>query len=86
MNDEQKIVSIINGAPVSSKKAINQNVIRLLEQALERAKAGEIVAVAVCGVDKNGESGSAFEPGEHNHLLLAAIVLLQHRFSSIAFT
>jgi hypothetical protein len=59
----------------------NEDVIRTLEEWLERARSGEICAVAIAGVKRGGSVSTEWKGasgGWYHHLVSAASVL-QHR-------
>jgi hypothetical protein len=56
-------------------------VIRVLEEMIERAESGELQAVAVAGILSDGTSISDYSVGNgpHTHNLLAAVTRLEHK-------
>lgn len=69
---------------VELKKPTPGNVIRVLEELLEEAKAGEVVALAYVGVRPNNNTvlGSVWEPGSTAPLLLSGTVFLQDKLKT----
>jgi hypothetical protein len=60
----------------------NESVIERLNHVLERAKAGEVVAVGIAYVLHSGAISTTWSSSEPAAPLLGAIALLQHEFIS----
>lgn len=69
---------------VELKKPTPGNVIRVLEELLEEAKAGKVVALAYVGIRPNNNTvlGSVWEPGTTAPLLLGGTVFLQDKLKA----
>lgn len=57
-------------------KAVS-NIIKALEVTLERARQGELQAIAIAGVFKDETALNSYEPGERRTALLGALVFMQ---------
>lgn len=73
MTDTPNVVSL-----VERRNQPAEDVVGLLESWLERARGGELVSVAVAGVDREGASMHAYTTG-WKVSLIGALTLLQHR-------
>ena len=73
-------IIFLNGKPVEPGEAdIDPNVVKTLEGALERARSGEIVAVAIATIMANGSGGTSFAGAARPIELLGAIGILRAR-------
>lgn len=54
-------------------------IIERLEEALEKARAGELSSVAVCVVYRDGSTGNSWSTAPSLALLIASAARLQHR-------
>lgn len=57
----------------------NETVIEMLETMLERAKAGEVQAIALATVEHDDATGTSFCYENHFARLIGAVAMLQHR-------
>jgi len=59
----------------------NEDVVKMLEEWLERAKSGELVAIAIAGVKRSGVVSTEWRgtAGGWYHPLASAASILQHR-------
>ena len=64
------------------KAAVDEDVVRVLEHALEKAKAGEIGGVAVAWVYHNGDAGNNYSKSDDMIRLLGSISILEYRILS----
>lgn len=91
MTDDQKVIYLSPpvAEPASKKDETgdaNSVGIQILEKALQSAKDGEIIAVAVCAVRSDNTTCGMYErSGDHANLLLSAIDLLHTRYKQDAF-
>ena len=72
-----KVTPLFAGTDVPGQQ--NDGVVALLENLLERAKAGEIISVAVAGYTADDCMLSSFETGMHTSSTMGAIRLLESR-------
>lgn len=63
-------------------KASNEDAVQRLEEALGRAKAGEIVAVAIAAVLDNGAISRGWSRADPTGPLIGAVAYLQHELIS----
>lgn len=56
-----------------SKPYINQNAVEALEEALEKAKTGEVIGVSITWLDKEKSMGGIYSAGENNIMMWAAM-------------
>lgn len=69
---------------VTRPELTHKDVIERLESALELARKGEVVGVAVAYVSNDGAIGTGFSRCEQAGMLMGAVALLQHRLCSDA--
>lgn len=63
----------------------NPDVVRVLERYLERAKAGDIVAVAIAGVRHDGANTSIWaSDGGLTNALISSVAMLDHRVLAVS--
>jgi hypothetical protein len=63
------------------KNAPNAEIIKILEEWLDRAKSGELAAVAIAGARSDGGQTTEFNSGTNSHLTLnSAIATLAFRY------
>lgn len=62
-------------------KEIVESVIARLEEALERAREGEIVALAIATIEKDGSTGCSWSETDDFGRLLGSIARLQYRIN-----
>lgn len=67
----------------SWRAEVNESVIELLEDLLERAKAGEFTGMAVAATIKDGQTMSAFSNMANIAPLIGAIVRMQMRIADL---
>lgn len=60
---------------------VSESVIARLEEALEEARAGNIVSVAISTIEKDGTIGGSWSETDDFPRLLGAIARLQHRIN-----
>lgn len=60
------------------------DVVRVVEELLQRAKSGDIQAIAVTVVRANARIGTAWDGSErgYRHQLMAGVAMLEHRLHS----
>lgn len=61
--------------------AVNEDVSLMLEEWLQRVRAGEVQAVGVCGVKRNGQVSTEWRGVDRGwlHQMLSAVSILQFR-------
>lgn len=62
-------------------RVASESAIEKLEQALESARCGEVVAVAIVTLRYDGAANSAYSPAENGVTMLGAIDLLRFRYA-----
>ena len=65
--------------PVKFKVEVNASLVEILEEALEKAKAGQLVSGKFVGTTASGEIQTLYSSTENAILELAAICRLPHR-------
>lgn len=70
-----------NIRPVIFKAEVNQTLIDMLEDMLERAKNGDMVSGKFCGTTASGEIVSTYSSTNNAILELAAVTRLLHRLN-----
>lgn len=70
-------VKSIDGRTVQGQPV--ERVVELLENALKRAKSGELRSVAIAGICANFDATTAYEHEDHIFSLLGAVTYLQGR-------
>lgn len=63
----------------TSKKQANEEAVEILKDFLARAEAGELIEVAIAGVNADNSTQTASSKSDHFHLLTGAIAMLQFR-------
>lgn len=77
MADDDKIVDL---KLVSREKEVSDDVVKVLEDTLRRAKEGNISGVMVCGILRDGGSFSAFsDTNEYSRMVGAMTICLYRR-------
>lgn len=72
-----KVVSLKAGTTPEGQPV--ERVVQLLENALKRAKSGELRSIAIAGVCGNHDATTAYEHEDHIFALLGALNYLQAR-------
>lgn len=75
----ENVVSLSGGVPTGM---VNQELVELLESLTERAKSGEIVALAYAGYDGQELIISGWETGYHTLMMSAAVATLNARYQN----
>lgn len=79
MNETDKTATV-NVIPLKTHtQAAREDTVEMLEKALERARAGEIVSAAVCYVTADGGIGTGISESLDVGRLIGACAYLQHR-------
>ncbi|MCC0013675.1 MAG: hypothetical protein H6877_10195 [Rhodobiaceae bacterium] len=78
-----KLVSIEGRTRRSS---VNKSVVDILRNWLEQAERGDLVALAICGVEPDGSTNTQVSESDHFHTLLSAVTILQFRLLDEART
>lgn len=63
---------------VTERDRIKEDVVKQLEKALEMARSGEVVAVAIAMVDKEGRGNYRWSDGDMSTTMVGAVQRLQH--------
>lgn len=63
----------------SWKQTVNESVVQLLEEVLEKAKAGEYQGVVVAGIVRDDSTFYSISAQNNTGLMLAAVTRLQHK-------
>lgn len=63
---------------VTERDRIKEDVVHQLEKALEMARSGEVVAVAIAMVDKEGRGNYRWSDGDMSTTMVGAVQRLQH--------
>lgn len=66
---------------VPERERIRQDVIDSLEKTLEMARNGEITAVAIAMVDKEGRGNYRWSEGDQATTMVGAVQRMQHRLN-----
>jgi hypothetical protein len=72
------VVNLWTGEPASI--ADNSDLVRQLEELLERAKAGQITAMGMAYVNADGSVATRWSGGDQAVPMMAAVSMLQHEF------
>ncbi len=72
------VVNLWTGEPASI--ADNSELVRQLEEMLERAKAGHITALGMACVNSDGSIATRWSGGDQAVPMMAAVSMLQHEF------
>ena len=72
------VVNLWTGEPASI--ADNSELVRQLEEMLERAKAGYITAMGMAYVNSDGSIATRWSGGDQAVPMMAAVSMLQHEF------
>lgn len=62
-----------------SPRLVNQDAVRRLEDVLADVKAGKVVGVAIAAAMADGSSQNQWSSSPHFQVLLASVLILQHR-------
>lgn len=63
---------------VTERDRIKEDVVHQLEKALEMARSGEVVAVAIAMVDKEGRGNYRWSEGDQSTTMVGAVQRMQH--------
>ena len=63
---------------VTRKQVVDEHIVRLLEEALAEAKAGDFVAAGLALIHRDGRPATRFAKTDNSTALLGATALLQH--------
>ena len=63
---------------VTERDRIKEDVVHQLEKALEMARSGEVVAVAIAMVDKEGRGNYRWSEGDMATTMVGAVQRMQH--------
>lgn len=63
---------------VTERNRIKEDVVHQLEKALEMARSGEVVAVAIAMVDKEGRGNYRWSEGDQSTTMVGAVTRLLH--------
>ena len=63
---------------VTERDRIKEDVVHQLEKALEMARSGEVVAVAIAMVDKEGRGNYRWSDGDMATTMVGAVQRMQH--------
>ncbi len=63
---------------VTERDRIKEDVVNQLEKALEMARSGEVVAVAIAMVDKEGRGNYRWSEGDMATTMVGAVQRMQH--------
>ncbi len=80
MSDNEKIVSL-TGQPVGQPGAVNDSCVKALEEALERARAGQIAGVGIVLLWPDNPSAYSLGGRIGGYTMLGAAQQLVHRIS-----
>lgn len=69
----------LHGRPIDGAKCEQHGVVAVLEMLLEKAKAGDIVAIAYVTLNHDNWTGDGFSHWNDYRLMLGSIDLLKHR-------
>lgn len=72
------VINLWTGEPASA--AGNDDLVRQLEEALERAKSGQITAMGMAYVNADGTIATRWSGGDQGVPMMAAVSMLQHEF------
>lgn len=73
-----EVVSII---PRLTSTDVQDSVVTVLEEMLERARAGDVMGVGVVLYDRGGRINSVVVPGESATLLIGGMARIQYRLT-----
>lgn len=72
------VISLWTGEPASI--AGNDDLVRQLEEMLDRAKAGQLTAMGMAYVNADGTIATRWSGGDQGVPMMAAVSMLQHEF------
>lgn len=67
------------GATPPAERMPNETIVKMLREKLERAEAGDIQAIAVADIDRDGFGTTIFHSRGGDHGVLAGFIGLMHR-------
>jgi len=74
------VVNLWSGEPSSAEG--NPDLVRQLEELIERAKSGQITAMGMAFVNADGSIATRWSGGDQTVPMIAAVAMLQHEFLS----
>lgn len=76
----ENVVSLSGGVPTGM---VNQDLVEALESLTERAKSGELVALAYAAYDGQELISTGWETGYHTLMMSSAVALLNARYQNV---